>query len=329
MDQNISDPKLLVFFLGSFLEQKQALGSNLYSEGELNEIWSGLTKMPLGIDQSKVKGFQVHQALLKQPALSGQIVGELLTLYQDSQTSLISEVLKHRNCPVATVTKYFQAGLEAENWMMVLWALSTENSNLKVQLVHSLTGDGGKIERLKYHLHHNFTTNPMREIVSLCLQHSPSKSFVQDMYFHLHKNHQASLNTLGDVLLNREATGLKVLKNIWTQGRRLSSGHKAGLLTHPNVDEKLLVDILKTLMLEITKEVALFNATLWVLSNRVVPAGILQTLYLQSLPHLEMLTLILKHPTFNADWAWWTLQDPLYNSLPPQQRALLKTALKI
>lgn len=329
MSSNISNPKLLVFFLGSFLEQKSALSSNLYSEEELTSAWEGITKMPLGIDQSKVKGFQVHSVLLKQPALSTKIVQELLEIYQDSQTSLISEVLKHRNCPAETVEKYFKVGWQTENWTAVLWALQTDNLELKVKLVDQLTGDGAKLERLKFHLHNNFATNPMRDIISICLQKSQSTKFVQDMYFHLHKNHQASLQTLSDVLINRKATGLKVLKNIWNQGKRLTPVQKAALLTHPQVDEKMLVEILKTWILDIPREVTLFNAVLWVLSNRVVPEGLLQSLYLQSLPHMELLTLILKHPTMNFDWVWWTIQDPQFETLPPLNQALLKNTLKI
>jgi hypothetical protein len=329
MNQSFSDPKLLVFFLGSFLEQKQALGSNLYTESELTEAWGGITKMPLGIDQSKVKGFQVHSSLLKQPALSAEIVTELFKLYQNSQTNLISEVLRHKNCPALEVEKYFKLGLQTENWTAVVWALHSENLGLKVKLVEALTNDGAKVERLKFHLHNNFATNPMQEIISVCLQNSPSKRFIQEMYFHLQQNHQASLQTISDVLLNRQATGLKVLKNIWSQSKRLPPPLQGALLTHPQVDDKLLGEMLKTLILAVPREVALFNAVLWVLKNRVVPAEVLQTLYLQALPHLEMLTLILQHPTMNLDWVWWTLQDPASQQLPPLNRALLKTSLKI
>ena len=330
MESNISNPKLLVFFLGSFLEQRQALSSNLYTELELQEIWEGMTKMPLGIDQSKVKGFQVHSVLLKQPELNSEIVLELFEIYRTSQTSLISEVLRHRNCPPVEVEQYFKSALQSDNWTSVLWSISTENDNLKKQLIQELTGDVGRIERLKFHLHNNFATNSMKDIVSICLQSSPSKRFVQDVYFYLNQNNQCLANNISDVLLNRSATGLKVLKNIWSQQiKRLTSGQKAGLLTHPNTDDKLLTEIFKTLMLDVTRDVSLFNATLWVLRNRTIPEEILQSIYLQSLPHLELLSLVIKHSTFKPDWAWWTLKDPQYDSLPPLNRELLKTGLKI
>lgn len=329
MGSNISNPKLLVFFLGSFLEQKQALSSNLYSEAELQEIWNAITKMPLGIDQSKVKGFQVHSDLLKQPSLGSNIVLELLQIYQSSQTSLLSDVLKHKNCPESEVEKYYKSGLTHENWTEVFWAISTDNQILKTRLVKDLTGDGGKIERLKFSLHNTFATNPMKDIVSICLQHSPSKTFIQDMYFHLSQNHLCSSTNISDVLLNRQATGLKVLKNIWTQIKRLSPAQKAALLTHPNVDEKLLTEMFKVQMMDITRDVSLFNATLWVLQNRTIPEGILHSVYLQALPHLELLTLVVKHPTFNLDWAFATIKDPQYSSIPPINLTLLKSALKI
>jgi hypothetical protein len=86
---------------------------------------------------------------------------------------------------------------------------------------------------------------------------------------------------------------------------------------------------LKTLSVNITKDVALFNALLWVLNHRTVKSEVLQGLFLQSLPHLELLTLILKHPTFNPLWAWSTLNDPQSKLLPPMNLGLLKSALKI
>lgn len=325
VDINKISPDLLVFLIGSFKEQKEALTSRVYSPEEIDYIWLNVSKIPLAQDASKTFVFHIHQNLLKQPKLSSYILEKLWNLYSPiTQITLQPDILEHHNFDFVKSLELFESFIQEENWLFIYSILKNKNNPL---FADHIVENSQHLERIKFLLHFKKNSSEAKiieDILKICIKSTASKKFLNDTYFYLQREQILNLDYLGYFIENK-LTNLKILSNIYT--KQNSSSLINALILHDNISEDLLFEIIST---HRNFDSSLFNTILNLLKNKTLNSKTLEFLFKFYLNQNLIIEQIINQPHFNNHWVWECyLNESSFDSLNQMSKELLKKALNI
>lgn len=317
----------LVFLLGSFQEQMDALTARVWSEEELKLIWPQLTKNPQGRDASSRWGYQVHLLLLKQPFLPPEILTELELIYQQSETamgSLKKEIIQHGNYPVEKFRQFFAKSLSGENWGEIEWLVQTHSILGQKLIIQELSKDW-VMEKIKVFRYNNQTSAD--KILKILVANSPNKSVNKSFYFYLQREKMLTLDWF-EVFLKNPILSPVVLRNMVNQVAKFPELLTMQLLLHPALAEIDRDSLLTSLRGK--KSAVILAGIIDLLTTKQLSAQALEGLFVEYRGYEIVVKQLVQQNNFNNQWIWHLfLNTNSFQTLPSKVQEILKKMLKI